>query len=136
MPQANIHASFSHVASEVRQPVRTGPICGYQVNPGPHQPQYPMPQMYPHFVEGFMPPVAPYLMPYNPRVLRPSQVQKWVGKKFGGNGDPYNHVALFSQVIRAEQVTDFRIQYEGFGLTLEGKALTWFNNWTILASFG
>lgn len=59
-------------------------------------------------------------------MLRPSQVQKWVKKEHMGNGDPHNHVALFMQVIRAEQVTDFKVQYKGFGLTLEGKALTWF----------
>ena len=49
-----------------------------------------------------------------------------MGEKVDGSGDPYNHLASFKQVLRAEQVTDFYTQYEGFGLTLEGKALSWF----------
>ncbi|MCO5578165.1 hypothetical protein L7F22_032003 [Adiantum nelumboides] len=60
------------------------------------------------------------------RRMRPSQVAKCMPKKYGGSGDPYAHVSLFKQVLRAEQITDFHIQYEGFELTLEGTALTWF----------
>ncbi|MCO5613513.1 hypothetical protein L7F22_067790 [Adiantum nelumboides] len=60
------------------------------------------------------------------RRMRPSQVAKCMLKKYGGSGDPYGHVSLFKQVSRAEQITDFHTQYEGFGLTLEGTALTWF----------
>ena len=80
---------------------------GYPINQGPFQPQNFGQQGCPQFSGGFMPPYVPYQMPYNPRVLRPSEVQKWVGKKFSGSGDAYNHVALFTQVIRAKQVNDF-----------------------------
>ncbi|MCO5576475.1 hypothetical protein L7F22_030285 [Adiantum nelumboides] len=58
--------------------------------------------------------------------MRPSQVAKCMPKKYGRFGDPYAHVLLFKQVLRAEKITDFHTQYEGFGLTLEGTALTWF----------
>lgn len=61
----------------------------------------------------------------NSRRVRPSQFQKWV-RKYDGSGDPYDHLASFKHVLRAEQVTDFHTQYEGFGLMLEGKALSWF----------
>ena len=56
---------------------------------------------------------------------RPSHFQKWV-KKFNGIRDPYGHLALFKQVARAEEVLDLHVLKEGFGLTLEGKALSWF----------
>ena len=56
---------------------------------------------------------------------RPSHFQKWV-KKFGGSGDPYDHLASFRQVVRAEELSDLHVLKEGFGLTLEGKALSWF----------
>lgn len=59
------------------------------------------------------------------RRVRPSQFQEWV-QKYDGSHDPYDHSTSFKQVLRAEQVTDFHTQYEGFGLTLEGKALSWF----------
>ena len=59
------------------------------------------------------------------RKVRPSALQKIV-KKYDGTGDPHDHVAAFRQAIRAEQVRDLHTQVEGFGLTLEGKALTWF----------
>ena len=35
-------------------------------------------------------------------------------------------MAAFRQAIHAEQVTDTHTQIEGFGLTLESKALSWF----------
>ena len=57
--------------------------------------------------------------------VRPSDFQKWV-KKFNGSGDPYGHLASFKQVARVEQVTDLHTMVEGFGLTLEGQALSWF----------
>ncbi|MCO5553978.1 hypothetical protein L7F22_007504 [Adiantum nelumboides] len=60
------------------------------------------------------------------RRMRPSQVAKCMLKKYGRSDDPYAHVSLFKQVLRAEQITDFHTQYEGFRLTLEGTALTWF----------
>ena len=56
---------------------------------------------------------------------RPSHFQKWV-KKFSGFGDPYDHLSSFRQVVRAEKVSDLHVLKEGFGLTLEGKALSWF----------
>ena len=61
------------------------------------------------------------------RRVRPSTLQKMV-KKFDGSGDPHDHVASFKQVVRAEKVSDQHTQIEGFGLTLEGKALSWFQN--------
>ena len=61
------------------------------------------------------------------RRVRPSTLQKMV-KKFDGSGDPHDHVASFKQVVRVEQVSDPHTQIEGFGLTLEGKALSWFQN--------
>ena len=63
--------------------------------------------------------------PDSSRRVRPSQFQKWV-KKYNWSADPYDHVATFRQVVRAEQITDLHTQVEGFGLTLEGKALSWF----------
>ena len=35
-------------------------------------------------------------------------------------------MASFRHVVRAEEVTDLHVLKEGFGLTLEGKALSWF----------
>ena len=59
------------------------------------------------------------------RKVRPADFPKWV-KKFNGSGDPYDHLASFKQVARAETVIDLYIKVECFGLTLEGKALLWF----------
>ena len=59
------------------------------------------------------------------RRVRPSTLQKMV-KRYEGSGDPHDHVAAFRQAVRAEQVADTHTQIEGFGLTLEGKALMWF----------
>ena len=56
------------------------------------------------------------------RQVRPSTLQKLV-KNYDGTGDPYDHITAFRQAVRAEQVTDKHTQIEGFGLTLEGKAL-------------
>ena len=51
-------------------------------------------------------------------------------KKYDGSRDPHDHVAAFNQAVQAEQVTDTHVQTSGFGLTLEGKALTWFQTLT------
>ena len=59
------------------------------------------------------------------RKTRPSSLQKMV-KKYDDTSDPHDHVAAFRQAIHAEQVRDVHTQVEGFGLTLESKALTWF----------
>ena len=60
--------------------------------------------------------------------VRPSQLQK-LCKAFDGNGDPYDHVARFRQVLYAEEVDDVHTMVQGFGLTLEGKAsLSWFQS--------
>ena len=59
------------------------------------------------------------------RRVRPSTLQKMV-KKYDGRSDPHDHMAAYKQVVHAEQVTDTHTQIEGFGLTLESKALTWF----------
>ena len=47
-------------------------------------------------------------------------------KKYDGSGDPFDHMAAFRQAFHAEQVSYAHTQIEGFGLTLESKALTWF----------
>ena len=59
------------------------------------------------------------------RRVRPSALQKLV-KRYDGSGDPHDHVAAYKQAVHAEQVRDTHTQIEGFGLTLEIKALTWF----------
>ena len=63
--------------------------------------------------------------PSEPRKVRPSDFQKWV-KRFNGTGDPYRHLASFQQMARAKKVHDLHTLVEGFGLTMEGRALTWF----------
>ena len=70
----------------------------------------------------------PFLCKRSPserRKVRPSDFQKWV-KKFNGTSDPYDHLANFQQMARAKKVHDLHTLVEGFGLTMEGKALTWF----------
>ena len=57
--------------------------------------------------------------------VRPSQLQK-LCKAFDGNGDPYDHVARFCQVLFAKDVDDVHTMVKVFGLALEGKALSWF----------
>ena len=47
-----------------------------------------------------------------------------MGKEVQQLGDPYDHLASFKQVVRAEQITNPHTQVEGFGLTLESKALS------------
>ena len=49
-------------------------------------------------------------------------------KAFVGNGDPYDHVARFRQVLYAEEVDDVHTMVQGFGLTLKGKELSWFQS--------
>ena len=63
--------------------------------------------------------------PLEPRKVRPCDFWKWV-KKFNETGVPYDHVASFQQMVRAKKVHDPHTLVEGFGLTMEGKALTWF----------
>ena len=64
-------------------------------------------------------------MIHDTRRVRPANFQKWV-KKFNGLGDPYDHLARFKQVVRAKQVHDLHTKVEDFGLTLEGRVLSWF----------
>ena len=42
--------------------------------------------------------------------------------------DPHDHVATCRQAVHVEQVKDIHTQIKGFGLTLERKALTWYQN--------
>ena len=79
---------------------------------------------------GFTPGRSPWTPSRNK--TRPSNFQKWV-KRFSGSGDPYDHLASFKQVARAEEVDDLHCLVEGFGLTLEGKALSWFQTLDPLA---
>ena len=64
------------------------------------------------------------------RRVRPANFEKWV-KKFNGLGDPYNHMASFKQIARVEQVYDLHTKIEGLGLTLKGRALSWFQTLTL-----
>ena len=52
-------------------------------------------------------------------------LQKLV-KKYDGSGDPFDHIAAFKQAVHAGQVSNTHTKIEGFGLSLESKALTWF----------
>ena len=61
------------------------------------------------------------------RRVRPYTLQKMVNK-FDRSRDPNDHVAFFKQVVYKEQVFDHHTQIEGFGLTLKGKSLSWFQN--------
>ena len=58
-----------------------------------------------------------------PRKARPRDFQKWV-KKLNKKGDPFKHMAN----LEVELVHDWHIQFGGFGMTLDGEALTWFQN--------
>ena len=49
-----------------------------------------------------------------------------VYKKFDGTGDPYDHIAQYKQLIFAEGVSDMHTMVQGLGLTMEGRALAWF----------
>ena len=60
-----------------------------------------------------------------PQKTCPSNFQKWV-KKYNGSRDPYDHLATFKQVVRAEKITYHHTQVKVFGFTLESKALSWF----------
>lgn len=55
--------------------------------------------------------------------IRPMTLQKFC-KKFDRTGDPYEHVALFNQLIYMEGVTDKHTKVQRFGLTLSGSALS------------
>ena len=87
--------------------------------PEPHEPRVdPIPRMSDHDDE------RKHDYDYTQKV-RPSMLQKLV-KKFDGSGDPYDHIATFRQVVMAKKVSENHMQIEGFGLTLEGKSLSWF----------
>ena len=57
--------------------------------------------------------------------VRPSHFQKAI-KSYDGSSDPRDHLAKVRQFSRPKQVQDLHTMIEGFGLTLEGKALEWF----------
>ena len=59
------------------------------------------------------------------KTLRPSTLQKFC-KKFDGTGDPYDHVAQYRQLLFAEGINDVHTMVQAFGLTMEGRALAWF----------
>ena len=63
--------------------------------------------------------------PKDNRRKRPTSLQKF-GKRFNGSGDPYDHAAQYRQLIFVEGVTDVHTMVQGFGLTMEGRALLWF----------
>ena len=65
----------------------------------------------------------PGRMIHDTRRVRLANFQKWV-KKFNGSNDLYDHLASFKQVAIAKQVHDLHTKVEGFGLTLEGRALS------------
>ena len=88
-------------------------------------PMRPMGRVTPPPADAFVPRPTRKHEDDNHRKVRPSALQKMV-KKYDGSGDPHNHVAAFRQAVHVEQVKDIHTQIEGFGLTLEGKALTWF----------
>lgn len=57
--------------------------------------------------------------------MRPALLQKFC-MKFGNIGDLYDHVAQFRQLFFVEGITDVHTMVQGFGLTMMGKALAWF----------
>ena len=57
--------------------------------------------------------------------VRPTSLQKFC-KKIDGTGDPYDHIVQYRQLIFAEGVSDMHTMVQGFGLTMEGRALAWF----------
>ena len=59
------------------------------------------------------------------KALRPSTLQKFC-RKFDGTGDPYDHVAQYRQLLFAEGIADVHTKVQAFGLTMEGRALAWF----------
>ena len=63
--------------------------------------------------------------PKDDKRMRPTSLQKF-SKSFNGYGDPYDHVAQYRQLIFAEGVADVHSMVQGFGLTMEGRALLWF----------
>ena len=84
-------------------------------------------------IPAYVAPVDPYMeilgarrVIMDPRPMRPSQVAICMASKYNGQGDPHAHSASFKQVLRAKNITHLHIQFEGFGLTLESTALTWF----------
>ena len=90
---------------------------------GESMPAYSVPGLRPEVIV----PRAPRPRRNDRRKVRPSQLQK-ICKAFDGSGDPYDHVARFRQVLYAEDVEDGHTMVQGFGLTLEGRALRWFQS--------
>ena len=103
--------------------VNTHAMSGHPASKGPTRPLSTSLFHAPLGSTGFRPGGSPWETPRSK--VRPSHFQKWV-KKFSGAGDPYDHLASFKQIARAEEVDDLHTLVEGFGLTLEGKALLWF----------
>ncbi|MCO5553329.1 hypothetical protein L7F22_006850 [Adiantum nelumboides] len=100
---------------------------GSATNLEPFRPTFQTPTVQIRIPHGDMSAQFPGRQLFNQRRVRPSDFQKWVNK-FNGMGDPYDHLAIFKQTTRAEHVTDLHTLVEGFGLTLEGRALTWFQS--------
>ena len=97
---------------------RMGEMGGYIVNRGPnipHQPRKKQARIDPQVRNN----------EFWGKKMTPTMLQKF-SKKFDGTGDPYDHVAQFRQLVFAEGVTDMHTMVQGFGLTMMGKALTWF----------
>ena len=69
--------------------------------------------------------VAPHKEFKDTKKVRPTNFQKWV-KNFNGLSDPYDHLASFKQIDQVEQVYDLHTKIKGFRLTLERRALSWF----------
>ena len=62
-----------------------------------------------------------------PRKARPIGFQKLV-ENFDKNEDPFKHMANCKQVLEVELIHHWHTQFGGFGTTLDGGALTWFQN--------
>ena len=95
------------------------------LNLGRTGPMRPIGRVKPPPADAFVPRPARRHEEDHHRRVRPLVLQQMV-KKYNGSGDPHDHVAAYRQAVHAEQVKDVHTQIEGFGLTLEGKALTWF----------
>ena len=51
-----------------------------------------------------------------------------IARSLTENGDPYEHIAQFRQLVYAEGVYDEHTKVQGFGLTMECQARMWFQN--------
>lgn len=115
--------SFAPIPIRQMGSVNTHASSGHPAIRGPTRPPPSSPFFGPSGTIGFRPGKSPWEAQCSK--VRPSHFQKWV-KKFSGAGDPYDHLASFKQIARAEEVYDLHTLVKGFGLTLEGKALSWF----------